>query len=221
MPQPGYAPAPTGPTIRFDVIGQAFNMVFADAGTWIVSAIVVAVIVVGLNFLIGMVTIGMILSGAWIVGLFLRFVSIGVIAAIQYIFIANMFRMAIKAISGVKPSVNDLFKFEDVGNVVLAAFVVGFVTVIGCMFCVIPGLLFAGVTMFTLPLVVDRKVPAMAAISQSIEILKKDIVMASLLILVASICSWILLGLTMAVLPISVALLYRDYVGFASDPAHA
>src|SRR5437764_14949638 len=46
-PEPQMAP-PTGPSIRFDTIGTAFSMVFADAGTWIVAAlfVIVAMIVV-------------------------------------------------------------------------------------------------------------------------------------------------------------------------------
>jgi uncharacterized membrane protein len=214
-PDPNYIPT-AGPSIRFDVIGQAFSMVFADAGTWIVSAIVIIVAVMAVNIVLNIVMLAMLAAGGGFIALAFRMVTLGLTIAMEYVLIANMFRMAITAISGGKPTVNDLFKFgPQTGNILVAGLVVGFGTGL-LMPCCLIGLVFGGLTMFTLPLVVDRNLPAMEAISKSIDMLKKDWLMATLFFLVVSICSWILFGLTIGVMPIALALLYRDYFGFAS-----
>jgi len=195
-------------------------MVFADAGTWIVAAIITFVVMLAVNILLGILSVGMLLSGSVLLFAIVRFVTIAIAMAIGYIFIANLFRMAIQAIGGVKPSLNELFKFGDnPGNVVLAAFMVGFATGLASICCVIPGLVIGGLSMFTLPLVVDRGMPAGQAFSTSIDLLKKDWLMATIFFVVAYFCSVILFGLTMAVFPIAVSLIYRDYYGFASSPS--
>lgn len=195
-------------------------MIFADAGTWIVAALLVLIPVIAINIVFGVLMIGAWASGAGIIARMLQVLASGVGLFVGYILMANMFRMAIKALSGERPNVNDMFKFDsDMSNIVTAALVLGLGTGIGLGLFIIPGLIFGGLTMFALPLVVDQKMPAMDAISRSISLLQKEIVMAAIFFLVAMLCGWIPLGLLIAVYPISVAILYRDYVGFANAPA--
>jgi len=80
------------------------------------------------------------------------------------------------------------------------------------------------------PLVVDRNMAPMDAVNESINMLKKDWLMAAVFFLVIGICGEIGgvacgIGaiLTLPVIPVAIAMLYRDYFGFASagaaDPA--
>lgn len=222
--QAAYAPPP-GPAIRFDYIGSAFSLVFADAATWIVAALFVIIPIIVVNIVSSVLFVGMLMTGAWFLAFLLRMI-IGILVLIVFnLMIANMFRMAIKALQGEKPNVNDMFKFgADAGNILVASLLISLGTMIGFSLCLIPGLIFGGLTMFTLPLIVDKKMGAVEAISASIDMLKKDLVLAALFAIAAYFCSFIVLMLTMAVWPLAVSMLYRDYVGFnktIADPQPA
>lgn len=232
-PRPASGPTgPTGPTgpmvgatIRFDVIGEAFKMVFADLGTWAVAALcifaVMAVLLVAFYF----VLFAAMIKGGFIIMLFGdAFLMFVMIAAIN-VMMANMYRMAIMALSGIKPNVNEMFKFgPNSTNVIVASLLVGLATGVAAIFCYIPAFIVGGLLMFAMPLVVDRNMAPMDAINASINALKKDVVMAALFFFVIGICAGVgevlcFIGviLTLPVAPIAIAMLYRDYIGFASS----
>lgn len=229
QPQTYYSP-PTGPSIRFDVIGKAFNMVFADLGTWVVAALVLVLGVGIVESIIYFIAIIPLLSGSMgglILTMFMMVVMAFVVSAIANVLIANMYRMALIALSGQRPSVNEMFKFgSNVGNIVVGALLVGLLTALGVIACYIGAFVVGGLLMFTMPLIVDKNMPAVDAMKLSFETLKKEAVMAAVFFFVIGICAGIggvACGIgaifTFPVLPLSVAMLYRDYFNSAGGPA--
>lgn len=226
-PQAAYPHPPMGPSIRFDVIGQAFQMILSDIGTWVAAAFCIF-LVVGAIGAVFFFTIFAILSRGGILGaLVADMVMVFALVAVSNIMVANMYRMAIIALSGTKPSVNEMFKFgANSGNVIVAALLVGLASSIGMLACGIGSLVVSALLMFTMPIIVDRNLAPMDAITLSWNTLKKDVVMASIFFFVIGFCAEIggvACGIgalfTLPVLPIAISMLYRDYLGFASTPS--
>src|SRR5690348_3408799 len=92
--QPHYTP-PTGPTIRFDVIGQAFNMVFADLATWAVAALSIFLVVGVCLGVFYLVLFGLLIKLGFIGVLMVDFAGVFLIACLGNVMMANMYRMAI------------------------------------------------------------------------------------------------------------------------------
>jgi len=206
------------------VIGEAFKMVFADIGTWAVAALCVFVVVAVIMGALYIVLFAALMHGGGIVALFGYFVGIFVAIAVGNLMMANMFRMAIMALSGTKPAVGEMFKFgANSTNVIVTSLIVGIASAVGTMICYIPGLIVGGLFMFAMPLVVDRNMAPMDAINESINTLKKDWLMAALFYFVIGFCAGIgeiacIIGIvvTLPVYPLAISMLYRDYLGFAN-----
>lgn len=227
QPQAAYPHSPMAPSIRFDVIGQAFNMVFSDIGTWVVAALCLFVavgVIYGVCFALMLVTAA---AGAGILAILIYLVTLVAVITVANVMMANMYRMAIIALSGSKPNINEMFKFgPKTGNIVVCSILVGIFTGIGALACGIGAIVVGGLLMFAIPCVVDRDLAAMDAINLSWNTLKKDIVMAAVFFFVIGLCAEIgavAIGIgvlfTFPVLPIAIAMLYRDYLGFASTPS--
>jgi uncharacterized membrane protein len=230
QPHPMYSPAAS--KIRFEVIGQAFNMVFADLGTWAVAGVFMLLAIGVAYILMWVLLAGALFSGSFILMMLMFAVMIFVVMAVGMVMMSNMYRMAIIALSGTKPSVNEMFKFGgNLPNIFTAALLVAICTAVASCFFYIPGWIVGGLLMFTMPLVVDRNMPAVDAMKLSVETLKNDIVMATLFYLVIGLCAGIGavacgIGIvfTIPVLPLAIAMLYRDHFGFTSvapEPAVA
>jgi hypothetical protein len=226
QPQAPYYPPPSGPSIRFDVIGKAFNMIFADIGTWVVAAIILLVgvgIVESILYFIAVLPMMSGSMGGFIVMMFMFVVSAFVVSAVANVLISNMYRMALIALGGDRPSVNEMFKFgSNVGNIVVGALLVGLLISVGAIACYIGAFVVGGLLMFTMPLIVDRNMPATDAMKLSFETLKKDVVMAAVFFLVIGLCAsigFVACGIgiffTFPVMPLAIAMLYRDYFGGA------
>jgi uncharacterized membrane protein len=135
--------------------------------------------------------------------------------------LSGMYRMAIKATRNEKINVSDMFSVGDVlPACLLAALIVGLLTGVGFILCILPGIIIGALLMFTYPLIVDRRLGAIEAISQSVNALKGEIVMASLFYLVIGIivflgvvacCVGVLVTFPLFVL--SIAVVYRDFFG--------
>src|SRR5690606_4329895 len=98
---------------------------------------------------------------------------------------AGLFGMAIKQVRGQEISIGDLFGFTDVwGQTIIASIIVGVLTAVGFILCFFPGLVAAGLFMFTLPLIVDKKMNASEAVSVSMNALKSQWLMAAVFALV-------------------------------------
>jgi uncharacterized membrane protein len=62
---------------------------------------------------------------------------------------------------------------RNLGSVILAALMVGVLTTVGFMLCVVPGILFAFFTMFTIPFLVDRGLAPVDAMKASVTTIRQ------------------------------------------------
>jgi hypothetical protein len=108
-----------------------------------------------------------------------------VFVAISVVFTTGFYKSALKQLRGGKLEFRDLFSGLDCFLPVLGAvFLVGLIQGIGVMMCIIPGLIASGLLMFTLPLVIDKRMGVIDAMKASYEKTKGNLVMFTLFALV-------------------------------------
>jgi hypothetical protein len=219
------------PAVRFSVIGDAWRLYKQHWGVWSVTTLIV---LVG-NLVVTGVVASMLGHGRGVHHGGFRWPVTPVHGVAQYLanfaitgfFLAGMLRMAFNQIRDRAPRVEDLFSIPDSWlDVVLGSVLYGSAIFVGFWFCFIPGLIAAGVFMFTLPLVVDAKLPATGAMIQSWHALKSQWLAATvfhfLLTLLAGLGA-ILCGIgiifTAPLYCLSVALLYREFFPGGAIPA--
>lgn len=214
---------PTRPrVIRFDAIGEAWRLFQEQTGTWILAGLVVLLVEAALEAAVASAFHRPLPPGG---GGFRPAVPpagrlVGYVAAslISGCLLAGMFRMACRQVRGLPVRVSDLFGVTDVGREVVIGVVLAALAVfVGAMFCVLPGLIAAGVLMFTLPLIVDGRLAAPDAIRTSWHVLKGEWLSAAVFQFVLNIVAGLgicLCGVgilfTMPLYSLSVAVLYRD-----------
>ncbi|MGW5440174.1 hypothetical protein [Nocardia asteroides] len=166
--QPGYPPA--GPKLGVgDAIGYGWDKFKNNAVVWIAIVLIAFVIQVAINFLFGLgndtdtdydggISIGF---GIW------QFIGTVVSAVIGYLISAAFVRGALHETDGRKPGFGDFFRFTNVGAVILAGILVGLATGIGFVLCILPGLVVAFFTWWTMQFVIDRNQDAITAIKSS------------------------------------------------------
>ena len=212
--------------VRFGAIGEAWRLLQARLGLWLVTSIVFLVVNSVLWSLVSMllpqhlrmdlakpanlrITVGH--SSTLVVGL------IG--AIINGFLYGGMFRIALLQVRGRPAQVSDMFSVGDVAApltigsaLAYLIFSVGF----GC--CVLPGLVAAGVLMFVVPLIVDGRLKAIEAIQQSWRALKGQMLTATLFHCVivilhgfGAIFCGVGLLFTLPLYALSISILYRDF----------
>jgi hypothetical protein len=150
-----------------DAIRFGWTRFKANPWTWIGAIIIAAVIQGVLNILFGnrsvfrVDTFGQSLwTVGWIVG------SI-VAVVVGYLINAALVRGALHEVDGQHPSLGSFFRFTNVGNVILASLLVGVLTAIGLILFVIPGLIVAFLSWWTLQFVIDRHDSAVDGVRSS------------------------------------------------------
>src|SRR5215212_7436936 len=98
------------------------------------------------------------------------FVSLIVGAAIQSGFLSGVLDIA----NGQQVSVGSFFRPRNIGQVIIAGLIVGVITTIGFVLCVIPGLLASILLIFTVVALLDRNLPAVDAVKTSFETSKAN-----------------------------------------------
>jgi uncharacterized membrane protein len=219
--------------VRFDAISEAWTLFQQQIGTWVVTILiflVLTVIVVYGGMFAMFIAVGGIAISAKesatgvsqpMPPIFPLFMIIWFLAVVTWSVVAQggLFRMAIKQVRGEAISPVDLFTTVDVLPSLLGAgLMIGIASGIASLFCIIPGFIVGGLLMLAIPLIVDKRAGAFDAMSQSWSALKDDMAMSALfhfiLPLTASIgvigCG-IGLFFTLPLLPLSIAVIYRDF----------
>jgi hypothetical protein len=228
---------PQGPKVRFDAIGEAWRLFSAQMGVWIPSLLVVLVISlalsIGLSLLVGMAFgLGTFWAPKQAVGFSLMAI-IGQMAAslisgvFTYALTGGLFKMAIRQSRGETIQVGDIFGALDRALPLIGAYLLTTILIyVGMLFCVLPGLILAGLFMFVVPLIVDQNMGVIRAIETSFNTLKSDWLMAALFYLVIAIVAGlgaiacgIGLLFTVPLFFLGIALVYRDF--FYGTPAAA
>jgi uncharacterized membrane protein len=220
----------TRPRVRFETISEAWALFQQQAGVWLGAG---AISIVALFLLVGGVggisILPVLLAsaggkepnmGAALGGMVVGIVGLVVLATlVGGLLSAGLYRMALKQVRGETLSVGDLFQVGDIFLSMLGmSLLVGLATSIAAQFFYIPGLILGGLWMLAGPLIADRKLGVIEAMSESWKALQHELVMATCYYLVISLVASLgslLLGIGMIVtLPLfylGLALVYRDF----------
>ena len=87
----------------------------------------------------------------------------------------GLVRAALDITYGRPVSVATVFRTDDLVPALIANVIIGIAVAVGLLLCVIPGLIVAFFTQFTLYFVVDKKMPAMEAIKSSFSFVNKNL----------------------------------------------
>jgi hypothetical protein len=191
-PPAAYAVRPGGDSDTMRWIGEGWDVVKADLGTYLLMTIVMMLVNGAVPFL---------LQGATTAGFQIA---------------------CRKSLRGQKPSLADLFEgFQFFVPTLLAHLVISILVFIGLLFFIIPGLVIAAMYNFTYLFVVDKRMDLGAAMRASHAVVKQDyfgytmfMIALGLLNIAGFLC--LIVGLLVTV-PITFAALtvaYRDAVGF-------
>jgi uncharacterized membrane protein len=208
-PPPGYGGAPGGQPAQAFSIGEAFSWAWGKF-TQNVSALVVSTLVYAVVMGIAYAAIlfgggmGSTTTSTNVDGYTTATTSIGagglVIMIVGYvliyavaIFAQSAFLSGCLDIADGRPvSIGSFFKPRNLGNVILAAIIIGILTSIGSVLCVIPGLIVGIFAQFAIPFIIDRSQGAIDGLKSSFTTVQSNFVNALLAWLVQA--AAILLG---------------------------
>ncbi|MET7133530.1 hypothetical protein MT994_05335 [Cellulosimicrobium sp. MI9406] len=185
--QPGYA----GPAFGVgDAISYGWRRVTSNLGPWIL----VALIFLAVNIAWSWITGGFDqfqdqfdysdTNFAALGGLTFTSVLLGVVGtAIGYLITAFFTRGALDEVDGRRPDVAAFFRIGNVLNVLLAALIVGILSGIGLVLCVLPGLAMLLFSAFVYYVALDQGVDAITAIRTSFSLVAKNFGQVFLLLL--------------------------------------
>jgi hypothetical protein len=221
--QPGWKFSTT-PKVRFGAIGDAWELLTRRLGTWILTVILLILCQGAINAVFGPSFVS-IRGGRPSLHavelepgqLFQTILSI----AVNGFFLGGMIRMAGKQMRGLPIRALDLFSVVDVlPQLMLASFLVSLATLVGLSICIVPGLILAGLLMFTIPLVVDGRMEATAAFGLSLRSLQGSWLSATFFHMLAGLVAGLGLLLcgvgvvvTAPLYALSITVLYSDFFG--------
>jgi hypothetical protein len=218
---PGGPVRPGRAVVRFSAVGEAWALFLAQAGSWLLAGVLVMVgnwLVLGaISSLFGHRPR---LGGFWLpVPSDLRWYDVALVSVVNGFFLGGMFRMACRQVRGGRAEVGDLFSVTDVlPQLALGSLLYALICSAAAVVCLgLPGLIAAGVLMFSLPLIVDARLDAVEALRRSWLALKGEWIGATLFQVVLQVmvgagacCLCLGMPLTMPLYCLSVAVLYRD-----------
>jgi hypothetical protein len=229
--------------ISFGAISEAVEQFKNNAGTWVVAVLIVGVITLVLYGILEAFGLSSFRHSVVIpttpgvppvmpnpfamMPLIFGFGVVGLI--INSLLGAGLFRMATKQARGEAISISDLFDFGDVAvQAIIASILIAIILDIGFLLCFLPGLVLTGLLMFTFPLIVDKKMGAVEAISASFNALKGQWLMATFFAIVVGVIYMIgamLCGIgalvTAPIALLSITILYRNFFISSSSPPSA
>lgn len=226
-----YQPAPQ---ISFDWISQAWALFRAQMGAWIGALllyfVVMLVIGIPLAFVTGYAgqvrTIFETTRGAFPTPAASPFANIGssllfslLFNLVNYVMLAGLYRMAVRTARGETVAATDVFSGLDKAvPMIVVGLLSGIAAGIATYLCILPGFIVGGLLMFAPLLVVDRGLPPLQAMSESVGLLKKQWLMAAVFYFVIALVAglgFIVLGVgvlfTFPLLFLSVALGYLTF----------
>jgi hypothetical protein len=219
----GWHERPFRPLVRFDAIGEAWAIFKQSWGVWVLIVLIVLIGFTVLNGLLaavfrvnplrdfGAFRFPLRTGGDWLRAILNTIVS--------GIFLGGMVRISCQEIRGYPPRVETLISIVDVlPELILGSVLYGLASLIGFGLLLVPGFIIQGVLMFTLPLIVDGRLPATRAMAESWHALKSQWLSATIFHLVL----WAISGIgacfcgvgllfTAPIYSLGIAILYRDF----------
>ncbi|NLC98424.1 MAG: hypothetical protein GX678_05040 [Actinomycetales bacterium] len=185
-----FAAASGAPYSASAAIGYGFDKFKANPGPWILALL----IFVGVSVALGLVTIPFTPEADPLDNPFgftfepVSFIINIILTAVGYIFSAVLVRGALDETQGAKFSIGSAFSRLNLGPVILLGLLLSIGSTIGILLCVLPGIVFAFLTMFALVFLVDQDLNPIEAITASfklcVEKLGESILTALLALLV-------------------------------------
>src|SRR5882757_7376016 len=222
-PPAGYpAPGPGfGGALAFnigDAFSWAWNKFSKNAGPLIVATLVYGLVLVVLQAIISLVSAAVSPNdysyssdatsfsfsydmsgvGSIIVSIIGWFLSLIVTAAIQSAYIGGILDIA----NGQQVSMGSFFRPRNIGNVIIAGLIVGIVTTIGFILCIIPGVIASIMLMFTVVALLDRNLSPVDAVKSSFDLSKANfgnVILAWLVLIATFIVGALLCGVGLLV----------------------
>jgi len=241
MPPPQYAEYPrqtVAPRIRMETISEAWNWFRAEMGLWVLATFLMLMITLLCALPFYVMAFASIFGqrnpdiGAMLVFYAWSFPAAIMIYVGQAIGFGGMYNMALKQIQGQAITIKDFFEFK---GALFHHLVAGLVISVGVMFgsiaCYVPGFIIGGLLIFAQPIIVHQRLGAFPALSQSWNLLKDQLWMATafyfILSLVAgmgALACGVGLLFTYPLYPIAISLVYRDHLNAlyganATDPS--
>jgi uncharacterized membrane protein len=215
------------PLIRFSVIGDAWRLYKQHWFVWSVATLLVLCCDSAINGALHGLVKGGKPPGPGGFRLFLPasgVVQFAVYTVVTGFLLGGMIRMASNQLRGRAPRIEDLLSVTDVWfDLLLVGLLCGAAIALGTAVCVIPGFIVFGVLMLAIPLVVERRLPATAAIIQSWHALKSQWLTATffhVVLAIVSVSGAILCGIgvlfTGPLYSLAIALLFREFFGASS-----
>ncbi|MDR3690660.1 MAG: hypothetical protein P4L46_14880 [Fimbriimonas sp.] len=181
-PRSGFIPGEPSrpPGIYFDYISEAWRLVSSNLSTWVLSTLIFFGITYGVNIPLSLVgnyvAYGSVLGATrtpTIPGILTSFAIEILGIFITYPIQAGMLNMALRQVRGYQVQPGDVFSgFSMTGQVVFGYFLMGLLTSIGFLCCIIPSFYVFGVVAFVPLLIVDRRMSAIEAVQESYRALK-------------------------------------------------
>ncbi|WP_422925801.1 hypothetical protein [Singulisphaera sp. PoT] len=211
------------PKVRFDAISEAWELYKQAWITWTLIALVVIVAYALINTaLAGIFGIPKPVNPGgfkFVIRPGARPFHAIIVMIVTGFLVGPMIRIACKQVRGIPIQFDELFNISDVfANLIVGSILAGLAVLVGLGCCVVPGLVIAGLLMFTLPLIVDGGLSPTQAIGQSFQALKGQWLQATLLHLVISFlaslgaaCCGVGVLVTAPLYSLTVAVLYRDF----------
>lgn len=215
-----------GPRVRFEVLGEAWALFQQQMGVWIAAQCVLIGVAVVVSLLGGGALFSFAASvthlnenlGPLAVVLCVPGFLLLVVVASAILW-GGVMRMAIKQVRGETIEMKDLFSATDsAASLTIASFVTGLLEGIASYLFYIPALILGGLWMLTIPLIVDRRMAPIEAMTTSWNALSRDwitaagfyFVVTTLVAVAFSFC--FVPGLfVLPLLPLATALIYRDF----------
>jgi uncharacterized membrane protein len=216
--------------VRFEIISEAWQKFSANMTPWLLATLFMLLItgsimgafytsVFASSFAAGMANKGELPPGSQIGSQLIGIVVGTAVSILQFVFLGGLVKMAIRQLRGETIAPADVFSgFQQFAPLALGGLLYSLGTQIGSLFCILPGLILAGLWLLTVPLIVDQNLDPIAALTASMKALQPQMWMALGLYFVLYLVGGIgalLCGIgaifTYPLIPIGTALLYRDF----------
>ena len=206
-PAYGTPPPPAGAGGQPFSVGEAFGWAWAkfqaNVGPILIAMLVYVVALVVVTVFAYLVIGGLMLSSASVTidpntgaisttggtGFFVRMIASGLILLvimIPFAFLqAAIVRGGLLIADGRRLDLGDMFKFDQVGQVLVGAIIVGFATMIGSILCYFPALIVGFFTAFYLFFIVDKNMGAWEGIMASVKLVMDHLGEVFVLLLLA------------------------------------
>jgi hypothetical protein len=234
-----YAPQRSDPRIG-EWISEAFTLFGREWQTWVGQGAILLFVGFGPMF-VGMIiyyaaffgamatssrgsgTMAPEALGGMFAGMGAMFVGSFVSMFLFLFLMIGMERTALKQLRGEPITVKDVFSGGDLYLPILgASLLMGLASMLGSIFCIIPGLLISGMLSFTLPIMVEERLGPMEAMSKSWEATKPHMWMyllwyflISLVMSVGAYACYVGYVATVPIYMLAMMIAYRDVFGLA------